>query len=1012
MLGPAHTIDIGGNATSVRRAAWTVYQDADHEIWTAGGYHDVSAQTDTLINPVRIVKRDHQGNVRETIAATRSSTSGKLLPTDSFPQSSYVRWTTFQYTDCCLLSGQRVYHTIPSSGSGSPGTNYDETTYGYDSMRRRNRTVAPGGTIRFDVFDVRNQLVESYAGTDDTGATESDPTGGGASGNDMVLMVAMQYDGGSDGGDGNLTRQTEHVDASTTRVTDYAYDWRNRQTETDGELDFFEKRVYDNLDRVTRVDRHDTNGSGNLVSRHDTAFDNRGYVYRTTHHAVDRDTGNVTGQQVEDFTYDISGNLVHQEPAGTMDEQSLEYDSLGRRTKQTDPLNHSRSWSYDDAGNLVTATDPENEDWTRGYDALGRLARSTNPLDESTTYGFDDAGDQTTVTNPLSETTMTSFDAAGRRVKVTDPPGKETTYTYDADGNVTSVTDPNDLTTDFEYDFLNRQIKVTDPLGRSTESASNRVGELVVETDAKDHDTTHTYDALGRKASTTDRLSHTTTFAWNVLGLLESLTDAQSQTTSYVYDDYGRLYQTVWPDHATNTQPGDQNYGITQIEYDGLNRTLRTTDQLGDTVTHDYDAAGRLTSRDYRTRANSPSGTISDSDTFTYDDASRMLTAVSGRYSNTVTHTYDAAGRKSSESLTISGQTYTCDTEYDAAGRVSKLTYPDGTEVERGYTDRGELETVKVDATTVDTRGYDDGGRMTSSSYDNGVSESRSYNDDNTLDSITYSGAAIGDLSYGWAVNRNKTSETIGGVMSGYGFTASYDDEDRLTGWDRADTNLDQSWDLSAVGNWDEFIENATTQTRTHSAADEILTVDSENVDHDPKGNTTFLPSSLRPTASRLTWDFDNKLSSADIDDDGTDDVFYRWDALGRRVGRDDGTNDVVYFQVGQQTFADYPAGTAPSSPTYNYVYGSYIDEIILRTGSGGNRFYHRNGQYSITALTNASGTITERYSYTAYGQPAFFDGSGTAISASAEGNRFCYTGREWDDGLGLYHYRAACMTP
>lgn len=66
-----------------------------------------------------------------------------------------------------------------------------------------------------------------------------------------------------------------------------------------------------------------------------------------------------------------------------------------------------------------------------------------------------------------------------------------------------------------------------------------------------------------------------------------------------------------------------------------------------------------------------------------------------------------------------------------------------------------------------------------------------------------------------------------------------------------------------------------------------------------------------------------------------------------------------------------------------------------------------RNGQCSITALTNASGTITERYGYIAYGQSTFFDGSGTAISASAESNRYTYTGREWDEDLGLYHYRA-----
>ena len=130
-------------------------------------------------------------------------------------------------------------------------------------------------------------------------------------------------------------------------------------------------------------------------------------------------------------------------------------------------------------------------------------------------------------------------------------------------------------------------------------------------------------------------------------------------------------------------------------------------------------------------------------------------------------------------------------------------------------------------------------------------------------------------------------------------------------------------------------------------------------------------------------------------------------DALGRRVGRDDGTDDVVYFQDGQQTLADYASGASASSPAYTYVYGSYIDEPVYRDGSGGVRYYHRNQQYSVTALTNASGTITERYSYTAYGAPTITDASGTTRTATAEGNRYTYTGREWDEDLGLYHYRA-----
>ena len=71
--------------------------------------------------------------------------------------------------------------------------------------------------------------------------------------------------------------------------------------------------------------------------------------------------------------------------------------------------------------------------------------------------------------------------------------------------------------------------------------------------------------------------------------------------------------------------------------------------------------------------------------------ASRMLTGVKGLYSNTVGMTYDTGGRKATESLTIAGQTYTTGTAYDTAGRVSQLTYPDGSVVARTYDSRNLL---------------------------------------------------------------------------------------------------------------------------------------------------------------------------------------------------------------------------------------------------------------------------------------------------------------------------------
>jgi RHS repeat-associated protein len=116
-----------------------------------------------------------------------------------------------------------------------------------------------------------------------------------------------------------------------------------------------------------------------------------------------------------------------------------------------------------------------------------------------------------------------------------------------------------------------------------------------------------------------------------------------------------------------------------------------------------------------------------------------------------------------------------------------------------------------------------------------------------------------------------------------------------------------------------------------------------------------------------------------------------------------------VFVQVDQQTICDYASGAAPASSTYRYLYASYIDEPIVRiaTSNSETTWYHRNQQYSIVACTDSSGAATERYAYTAYGLPTITDASGTVRTSSAIGNRYTYTGREWDGTLGVYHYRA-----
>ena len=221
-------------------------------------------------------------------------------------------------------------------------------------------------------------------------------------------------------------------------------------------------------------------------------------------------------------------------------------------------------------------------------------------------------------------------------------------------------------------------------------------------------------------------------------------------------------------------------------------------------------------------------------------------------------------------------------------------------------------------------------------------------------------------MTYTWDANKSKISESITGVMSGYGFTAG-----------------------------------------------------GQTVATDVKGNITTLPANLRPagdtTAMNLTWDSDTKRRSAAIDANGTAEVNFQYDALVRRVARSGTGGSVVFVQMDQHTIADYPVGGAATTPTFRYVYASYIDEPVVRKGPTSTstvHFYHRNHQYSITAVTTSTGTIAERYAYSAYGQPTILDASGSVLSTSSISHRYTYTGREWDATLGLHHFRARWMSP
>ena len=340
------------NGQQVRSATFSAFLDAQREVRTATGFATAAGDSSyefTLVNPVSITKLDYSGHAIEQISAIRqgsprgpreASSPGSPLPApsslpyspglltagDLFPQSSYVRWTTNIYNNAADLTATRVYHDIPAVGPGNPGEHYDETSFGEDQMNRPNMTRSPGGTITRLVHDVRDNVVETYVGTNDAGATDEQPDGYNVPGNNMVKTATSIFDNGNPiGGNDLLTTAVEHVDSNpdNDRRTDFAHDFRNRNylttafiSTTGTPVSVVTLKTFDNLDGVTAVAQYNTTvGTGHLIRSSATLLDNLRRAYQTQVNGVSG--GATTGITLYGNTwFNALGQPVKQAPLG------------------------------------------------------------------------------------------------------------------------------------------------------------------------------------------------------------------------------------------------------------------------------------------------------------------------------------------------------------------------------------------------------------------------------------------------------------------------------------------------------------------------------------------------------------------------------------------------------------------------------------------------------------------------------------------------------------------------
>ena len=129
---------------------------------------------------------------------------------------------------------------------------------------------------------------------------------------------------------------------------------------------------------------------------------------------------------------------------------------------------------------------------------------------------------------------------------------------------------------------------------------------------------------------------------------------------------------------------------------------------------------------------------------------------------------YNERGQLKTDTTTYGGQSYIVTYDYDSRGRLIEIEYPSGRKANYDFTNRGELDLIKVDAVQIEDRDYDAIGRLTN--VDRAfVDEVRGYDNANRLLSIA--NPNVGTASYTYDANSNKLSESWTGVMSAWNFT-------------------------------------------------------------------------------------------------------------------------------------------------------------------------------------------------------------------------------------------------
>lgn len=575
------------------------------------------------------------------------------------------------------------------------------------------------------------------------------------------------------------------------------------------------------------------------------------------------------------YGYDSTGNLKYVDMPGTWLDTYINwtsYPATPQRTAYKCTLNTAKTGC---ASTVVRQT-------TSTYDALYRIleTRDTDNLSTENRYKRYVYDSRHLVTFESFDSSSTGeakgitrvFDALGRPISTNVSNGGKSSWLY-LTGNKTRFTDPDSNVTTTSYlsygtPEQDQFLQIESPESVLTSQVINVFGDI----------TSLTQAGLGKNGIGT--VSQTEYRAYDDLHHLCKVTRSDTAVSVYVNNILGEIVNL--------------SNGVAQGSAGTLSNCASSVSTYNQATT--YDNLGDIYKVDY--------SDFSPDLTITRNNNGKILSQTAGGV--TQSYSYTDIGAIDIETFSVSGITRSIDWDYDTAGNLQSLTYPDGDKVTYNPNAFGEPRSVNRDANSnrpafvyASNVSYYPNGIIDSFNYGNGYAHKTTLNGQKLPEQIRDYTSSLTALDYFYKYYDSQKVKSISdAVNSPYNLTnLQYDGLGRLTAVTGNNGAGNSALKYDGLGNITYYAsKNSVLDYNYDTAKNQLSSVvgtgtsaKNYSFGYDANGNVTS-------NGSRsFTYNYANQLISSGSNS-------YTYDGFNRRVKQTDskGTSYSFYSQSGQ----------------------------------------------------------------------------------------------------------------